>query len=201
MPEQPHDLQTLLIAAGESPPDVRGRWIEPLASHGARAIAAVADWVYDRDLAPFAFDVIVRAAELGAIAQTWSLLKEVERRQLDRDAFVGLIHATDRVDALPGSGPVEDPESGPLTRLIAGHIYRRRAVHAAGLGASLFHGISYPAKGGPVLLFSGGHGKFEGQFEYTGQRWEATEREGTIHQAIVFQLRRVADVVDVEANG
>jgi hypothetical protein len=41
-----------------------------------------------------------------------------------------------------------------VTELVAGRCYRRRELHAAGLGGNWQKGISYPADGNYCLLFS-----------------------------------------------
>lgn len=171
------DLRRALIGVAESPPDRRHVWVELVAQHGDAGIDAVSGWIHDLDLAPFAFDVIVRAAELGSRAHALEALGDVLRRQLDPERFVRLTRSIDRVAAIPEAVP-HDPAPArtykptlrsptpsratrpiPLTRLVAGEEYRRRdELHATGLGADIFKGISYAKDGDHVLLFNGGHG-------------------------------------------
>ena len=139
-----------------------------------------------------------------------------------------------------------------IDRLVAGKTYRRRSLHANGLGADLRKGISYPARGGPALLFSGtGHAewgyrdgwdggeyryfgewprggggdmvltagnaailqrspdlylftqvapslyRFEGRFASIGHTQEPVSAFGHTRLAIVFRLKREADVVEL----
>ncbi len=256
-------LRDCLIGAAESPPEQRAKWVEPVATHGDAGIEAVLEWVHDSDLAPFAFQVIVRAAALG-IRQTGTCdLQDIERRQLDPTRFAALIRATDTIAALPPSEPhitgafsvtaIDQPiRPLPLRRLVSGEVYRRRdELHPSGLGADIFKGISYRTHGNHVLLFTGGHGahefgyrdgwhgdefhyfgerrgdgdmqltagnnaiverspqiylfssvakaryRFEGRFAVAGKQREPVNRDGGMRQAIVFRLRKVADVVDL----
>lgn len=60
---------------------------------------------------------------------------------------------------------------GSLTvGLVPGGIYRRRDLHRGGLGGNWQKGISYPAKGDYVLLFSNPHGRDEYGYH---DRWES----------------------------
>lgn len=168
------NLRSMLIGVAESPPERRERFIEPVARHGRVAIDAVIEWVYDRDLASFAFEVIARAAEAGAMDAAVAALAEVERRQLDPGRFATLVRTSDWITSLPRrtrAKPGGRAKRGsatpairplPLRQLVAGELYSRRyEIHRSGLGADIFKGISYARDGEHVLLFSGGHGAAE----------------------------------------
>ncbi len=178
------DLQRALIGAAESPPGRRDEWVDPVAGHGEAGIDAVIEWIHDPDLAPFAFDVIVRAAQLGSRAHALEVMGDVLRRQLDTDRIVRLTRSIDQVSAIPepASQPfLSQPQTYkpmlrtptpkatrplPLAKLLAGEEYRRRdELHASGLGADIFKGISYAKDGDHVLLFTGGHGADEFGYE------------------------------------
>lgn len=156
-------LQRALIGAVESPPDRRDRWVGPVAAAGVAGIDAVSEWVYDKDLAPFALEVILRAAELGAHDHALRVLRQIERRQLGQDRFLELVRTRDRVELSAGLEPSRAGSSRvPLRHLVAGEEYQRRAeLHASGLGADIYKGISYARDGEHALLFSGGHGEPE----------------------------------------
>lgn len=153
------DLRALLIGAAESPAERRDEWLERIAAHGAQAVEQLAGWIYDADLAPFAMRAIARAAELGAAEAAASALGEVRQRQLDPDRFEALVRTIDHIKAVPAPEGSSPGDRRPVQRLVAGQLYRRRELHASGLGGNRQKGISYPARGTHALLFSGGTGR------------------------------------------
>jgi len=156
-----NDLQQSLIGAAESPPNRRDWWSERVAEHGVAAIDALAGWLSDTDLHKFALDTIVLAAERGgqaAVEAARSALAEFDPRHVNREQLAAFGRAQGRVDTLARHAPPA-PEPARVTSLVAGRLYRRRQLHASGLGGNQQKGISYPAGGRHALLFSGGSGR------------------------------------------
>jgi hypothetical protein len=158
------ELDRLLIAAGEAPPDQRILLRDPLAAFGAQAITRLTDpvWIADPKYSAFALRVIAKAADFGAREEAIRALKQartVVPSDVQRADIVALL-------ASLGATPVRSPgrtKSEPdralavamdLDELVVDGCYKRRALHLAGLGGSWRTGISYPAHGTHCLLFS-----------------------------------------------
>lgn len=169
------DLQHALIGAAESPPARRDWWSESIAKHGVPAIDALAEWLSDDDLRPFALRTIVLAAEHGgqvALGAAQSVLAGFDTRQMSRDELATFWRAQGRIDALAKHRPIGPPAGGPIGDLVAGRLYRRTALHAAGLGGNRQKGISYPANGDHATLFPTGQGRDVYGYE---DRWDGDE--------------------------
>ena len=165
-------LEPLLIGAIEAPPAHREQYKDPIARHGGRAILRLLSWISHPDLAQFAVETIARAADFGARAEARDALRLVLQTEQPADlrAVVDTeLQRTERKAASvePGMG------AGAGTRsLVRGQRYRRRDLHRAGLGGNWQKGISYPAHGDYVLLFSAGKSRDEFGYE---DRWESED--------------------------
>lgn len=151
-------LQELLIGAAEAPPNRRIEFRDPIAVFGPDAARALAGWLMDASLAGFAVRTIGRSATVDRQAAIDVLRSALA---LDLVSFIrqDVITELTRLGVKPGSQPRPrkaegDPVAG-LASLVRGQVYRRGAhLHAAGLGGNVQKGISYPAGGTYVLLFS-----------------------------------------------
>ena len=120
-----------------------------------------AAWLPDPHYAAFAIRTIRRAGELGARSEAIAALEEArlnihdDRLRSDIDeALSGLGHrAVTRAKPRPKSRSTTSPVLS-VEDLVIGICYQRRALHEAGLGGNRQKGISYPADGTYVLLFS-----------------------------------------------
>jgi hypothetical protein len=159
----PEDLDGLLVAAGEAPPETRIEWRDPIAAHGDEAVARLsqAEWIGDPEYAAFAIRTIGRAAAFGATTATAALRRAYEfvpsdvlRR--DIEAELGKLGVR-QVQAKPGARGVRrsaTPAPSSVEGLEIGSCYHRRDLQEAGLGGNPRRGISYPAGGTHCLLFS-----------------------------------------------
>jgi hypothetical protein len=154
-------LEEAVIGAGEAPPSRRIEFRDPIARHGSAGIDRVKPWLSDPKMAAFAVRVIARAADFGAADEARRVLSSalsvlVEPGRSDAQiALSGLgvsagrsatrRHPADRATTVPAIS-VED--------FVVDRVYRRRDIHDGGLGGNRQKGISYPANGTYVLLFS-----------------------------------------------
>lgn len=151
-------LHELLIGAAEAPPNYRIQFRDPIAAHGAAAAKALADWLMDASLAGFAVRTIGRSADVDRDAAV-GVLRQALTLDLVRFIREDVIAELARLGVKPGPQPRArkahgDPIAG-LQALARGQVYRRGVhLHAAGLGGNVQKGISYPAGGSYVLLFS-----------------------------------------------
>lgn len=156
-------LQELLVAAGESPPDRRIEYRDRIAAFGRLAIIEMTRWADDPQYAGFAVRVIGRAAAFEARPEAVAALRRLEttseyshvrgdaRSELMR---LGAPNARSSPNKPRAARPA--PRDGALNvdDLVVGRTYRRRDLHDGGLGGNPQAGISYPAQGDHVLLFS-----------------------------------------------
>lgn len=256
MPASTQPLLDLLEKAREADLGTRIEWRDRIAAHGADAIKQIRSWLADSSTASFAIRVIERAAAANAAAKELAI---DSLREVRGDSFAESARR-DAEDALKRLGVASRPRIGasaarpttadPIPALIRGYAYSRRDLRAAGLLGNLYSGISYPAEGDHVCLFSGGangeaygyrdtpsgsnrfryYGEwrgtrdmsltagnmaildrspniylfvnrggglhvFEGRFQAIAHERVVAEREGTIGEAIVFTLERIADEV------
>jgi hypothetical protein len=153
-------LDEAVIGAGEAPPSVRIEFRDAIARHGPAGIARVVPWLRDPKMAAFAVRVIARAAEFDAAQDARRALQAafVEIPEPARTNAVGVLTrlGVGKLEIARGaSKPAIAPEDRlSLDQLVEGHLYRRRDLHASGLGGNRQKGISYPAVGTYVLLFS-----------------------------------------------
>ena len=158
------ELDALLLAAGEAPPATRILYRDDIAAHGESAIERLAtdEWLFDPRYAAFAIRTIQRAGELGARQAAIDALRRARPltndARLQADIEQALKTFGERTRPAPStrnSGPVRSNEGAmSVEDLVVGACYRRRSLHIAGLGGNWQKGISYPANGTYVLLFS-----------------------------------------------
>jgi hypothetical protein len=156
-------LDELLIAAAEAPPESRIEFRDAIAGHQDDAVEKLmaAEWIGDPKYAGFAVQTIRRAGELGArtapdaLRRAASLVTTEWHRQDIEMALVSLGARRGRPNqqkkklAPQAKGPAIAPE-----HLVVGNCYRRSELHDGGLGGNRQKGISYPANGTHCLLFS-----------------------------------------------
>lgn len=153
-------VQEALIGAAEAPPDRRIEFRDAIARHGADAVDALESWLRDPYLAAFAVRAITRAAAFDARAEAIRSLQLALRHPVS-PAIEGDLRAA--LDSLgvsrpraSGSRPQSSTKraSEPIGELVVGRVYKRRDLHDSGWGGNRQSGISYPASGEHVLLFS-----------------------------------------------
>ncbi len=156
------------MGAAEAPPSIRIEFRDRIAEHGAAGIERVVPWLTDPKMAAFAVRVIARAAQFGAADDA--------RRALQM-AIAGLSEParSDAASALEALGVRRRQSPGKrgstvtttpanatsLEDLMEDKVYKRRDLHQSGLGGNWQRGISYPAGGTYVLLFSDPDSKVE----------------------------------------
>lgn len=164
MPDNKAELDGLLIAAGEAPPETRIMFRDRIAAYGDEAIRRLAGeaWLLDPRYGAFAIRTIQRAGELGARQKAIEALRAA--RPKIRDAR----HLADVDMSLTALGVRTGPAAkakisarNPTTTsvvsvddLVVGSCYKRLGLHRSGLGGNRQKGISYPARGTHALLFS-----------------------------------------------
>jgi hypothetical protein len=186
------DLNGLLAEAAAADAGTRIEFRDPIAAHGEAAVHAIEPWLMDVRLGAFAIRVLERAASYGARDAAVRALRKAATATgpspaILADASAALQHlvpksrspksasgARTRSGAKAGSASPED--------LVVGRIYKRRELHLQGYGGNWQSGISYPADGTYVLLFSdqgtgrehGYHDRWMGdEYLYYGQ-WTGT---------------------------
>lgn len=250
-------LLDLLERAREADPGSRIELRDPIAVYGVAAIKEIRSWLGDSAMVHFAIRVIEKAASADEDARDLAvdILRAVRGEAFtamarsDAEEALRRLGAASRRQHTPRAVSVPKV-SEPIPALIRGYLYRRRDLREADLLGNLYSGISYPAEGDHVCLFSGGSNsesygyrdmpsgesqyryfgewrgtrdmsltggnlalvdrspnlylfvnqgnglhRFEGRFMVTGQERVVAEREGTIGEALVFTLERVADEV------
>jgi hypothetical protein len=152
-------LSDLLEAAREASPSSRIDFRDAIAAHGDQALAAIEPWFQQRELAGFAVRVAERAATYASPGAAAKVLRTI------RNSDLSDVTNQDAADALRRLGVKGiRPRSAPRTRtdrkvvspdgLRVGQTYKRRDLHLQGIGGSWQSGVSYPANGNYVLLFS-----------------------------------------------
>jgi hypothetical protein len=174
MADRPLSLDEAVMGAGEAPPSIRIEYRDQIARHGVAGIERVEPWLTDPKMAAFAVRVIARAAEFGAA-------DDARRALLGAIASLAEPARTDAALALDTLGvrPRKSPgarsskstttvaNATSLDELVEDRVYKRRELHQAGLGGSWQKGISYPAGGDYVLLFSDPDSKAEWGYQDT----------------------------------
>ena len=160
-------LDDLLYRAREAGGLHRMELRDPLADYGVEALPGLVELVND-GYGAFAIRTIARIAERGARDECLAALQTVDR---DRLGLTVVADLDDAIRRLSPSAPRHRPAGArphtvtePLRRLVRGDLYRRRDLHDA-LGGNRRKGISYPADGSHVLLFSGGAGRADYGYE------------------------------------
>lgn len=150
-------LDDAVRAATHASPEIRIDYRDPIAKHGAAAIDRVAPWLSDPRLAAFAIRVIARAGELGSQDHARRTLQAnlvaIAEPALS-DARSALVKLGGRPRSEAAHASTDALSAVGLDELAIGEIYARSALHSQGLGGNRQKGISYPAKGSYVLLFS-----------------------------------------------
>jgi hypothetical protein len=154
-------LEEAVIGAAEAPPEVRIEFRDPIARYGAAAIQAVEPWLQHPELYRFAARVIVKAAAFGAEPEARNALRRALEADLSQDALseveAALIQlgAKARASASRLGRPASRLQPvAPTEPLVKGRVYKRLELHHAGWGGNRQSGVSYPATGDHVLLFS-----------------------------------------------
>jgi hypothetical protein len=152
-------LKEAMIGAAEAPGPQRIEFRDPIAKFGAEAVVALEPWLHDPALAAFAVRTIVRTAAFGAQSQARRALVAAMASPIspviaaDLQSAIAVVGGTPRPKA---SGPAKRASrpTMPTKGLAVGRVYRRRDLHDGGWGGNRQSGISYPANGEHVLLFS-----------------------------------------------
>jgi hypothetical protein len=160
------ELDALLIAAAEAPPETRIQYRDRIAEFGDSAVERLLarEWIGDQRYAGFAIRTIGRAGTLGATAASVALRGALANATSD----VAERDIRDELDRLgirksPGASRKPGRSSTPKPKLAAsisvedlriGRTYKRSELHDGGLGGSRQTGISYSANGSNALLFS-----------------------------------------------
>lgn len=148
-----------MIGAAEAPPDHRIEFRDAIARHKVDGVHAVEPWLLDARMRRFAVRVIVKAGELGVHVEAKTALRNALKRVLDEEASQEISWGLKSLCA-GGAGLFEDSvprvraSRSPSGELVRGTVYRRRELHSAGWGGNWQSGVSYPAEGDHVLLFS-----------------------------------------------
>lgn len=148
-----------MIGAAEAPATQRIEFRDPIARFGGEAVFAVEPWLQDPALAAFAVRTIARAASFGGHAEARRVLLAALAHPITPTIERDLQAALDQIGGVPRTrGTASSRKAGkpavPEIALKVGQIYRRRDLHAGGWGGNRQSGISYPAYGEHVLLFS-----------------------------------------------
>lgn len=163
VPGSTQTLLDLLEEAREADLGSRIDWRDRIAAHGADAIREIRPWLAEPSTVSFAIRVIERAA----VTDTESRQLSIEALRAVRGESFAESARRDAEDALKRLGVASHPKHTPrvaanpstgdaIPALIRGYSYSRRDLRAAGLLGNLYSGISYPAQGDHVCLFTGG---------------------------------------------
>ena len=157
------ELDALLEEAAAADPGSRIEYRDRIASYGAAGIQGIAPWLNDARLGAFAVRVAERAATYDARDEAIRALKSAVQQAVSQAVVAD---ATDALHRLAPTSARQRSISAPRRRerdqanvmapddLVRGKVYRRRELHLDGLGGNWQSGISYPADGTYVLLFS-----------------------------------------------
>ncbi|HET9345125.1 MAG TPA: hypothetical protein VFO05_05425 [Candidatus Limnocylindrales bacterium] len=158
---EPLSLVAAMIGAGEAPPETRIEFRDAIARYGGAGIQAVEPWLWDPELYRFATRVIVKAAAFGAETEAKDALKRALQAGLSEDAISEIeaallqLGVKARVSVSRSGSLASRLQPGtPTEPLVKGRVYKRRELHHAGWGGNWQSGVSYPATGDHVLLFS-----------------------------------------------
>lgn len=161
MAERELSVDEAVMGAAEAPPSIRIEFRDPIAKYGPRGIERVAPWLADSKMAAFAIRVIARAADFGAADEARRVLQAAVA-SLSEPVRADAVSALEKLGVRPRQGSANhvSRNSTPLDAaaaledLIEDRVYKRRDLHLSGLGGNRQKGISYPAGGTYVLLFS-----------------------------------------------
>jgi hypothetical protein len=174
--EPPDSVSDLIEAVRTASLNDRVDYRDRIVAHGPEALHALKELARELDFGPFAIRTIHKIGDTGFRVEAAQTLREIDRAQLTGPT------ARDLDEALRGLEPrniastrdEETPADPVGAELVAGRKYRRRDLHAAGLGGNRQKGISYGAEGTHALLFSGGSGRslYEYDDQLVGDRLE-----------------------------
>jgi hypothetical protein len=156
------DLDALLIAAAEAPPESRISFRDQIAANGEAAIERLMEpaWIGDPKYAAFSIRTIAKAGEFGAEAAAIRALKTALAIVIDdwhrKDIETALSQLGAPRKSPIGRKPKATRAAAPIAPedLVVGTCYKRSDLHDGGLGGNRQKGISYPADGTHCLLFS-----------------------------------------------
>jgi hypothetical protein len=185
-----NDLKSLMDAAAAAPPDTRIEFRDRIAAFGPDAVAAIRPWIGDDRLGAFAVRVVERAASYSADREAVQALAAVDagtasqRVVDDAAAALSRLRPNRPASRKPSRSNSTHAKAGTRSPddLVVGRTYKRRELHQDGYGGNWQSGISYPANGDYVMLFSdsdsgrehGYNDRWSGdQYMYYGQ-WTGT---------------------------
>jgi hypothetical protein len=158
------DLDALLIAAAEAPPDSRINLRDRIAGHGEAAIECLMEppWIGDPKYAAFAIRTIAKAGELGARSAAVMALQRAlaivtdDLHRKDVETALALLGGSKHRKPATSKKAKSPHVIAPIAPedLVVGRCYKRSDLHDGGLGGNRQKGISYPADGTHCLLFS-----------------------------------------------
>jgi len=173
-------LDEAVMGAAEAPPSIRIEYRDQIARHGVAGIVRVTPWLTDPKMAAFAVRVIARAAEFGAAddarrALLGAIGSLVEPARSDAASALETLGVRSRQSPRSRGSKTTTPpaEAISLEELIEDRVYKRRDLHVSGLGGNRQKGISYPARGTYVLLFSDPDSEAEWGYQDT---WDGPDR-------------------------
>jgi hypothetical protein len=157
-----NDLKALMQAASVAPPSTRIEFRDRIAAFGTDAVAAIRPWLRDERLGAFAVRVVERAASYAADREAVQALTTVvagtASEQVVEDAAAALHRLRPKRPASTRASKSKSSHARAGTRspddLVVGRAYKRRELHLDGYGGNWQSGISYPASGDYVMLFS-----------------------------------------------
>ena len=155
------ELEALIAKADAASREDRITFRDPIAAHGARAIEAIAPWLLDPERGAFAVRVLGKIADLGYCTEAVDALRMAQAQnpsdlvRRDIDAEVNRLDPRSSRTLAPHRGAGKASPTYSPDELVVGKVYaRRRDLHKYGLGGNWQKGISYPADGAYVLVFS-----------------------------------------------
>ncbi len=153
-------IDRLIDAARAASPMDRVTYRDPIVSYGTEGLPALIQMAND-GLGAFAVRTITKVGETSAKYEAAEALRQIDRSRVSAAVSNDIDEALARLapreaarKSRPSAGAT--PVAGQLIR---GDLYRRVELHEAGLGGNRQMGISHPADGAHVLLFSGGSGR------------------------------------------
>jgi hypothetical protein len=170
---EPAELPDLIERARNASNLDRIELRDPIAHFGTQALEPLVALAND-GYGPFAVLTIKKVGELGIRYEAAEALRSINRDGLAPSALSDLDAAVASLDPPRPHARRSLPigVEALVGQLQVGKRYRRTDLHAARLGGNRQKGISYPAQGDHVLLFSGGTGRID--FGYADQ-WRDSE--------------------------
>jgi len=155
------DLDAIIAEAYAASGSNRIEYRDRIAAFDGEAIERIRPWLMDPDRGAFAVRVLGKIADLGCLSEASKALREAlaadvkasVRTDIERELVrLGVAHKPPRAarEAVAAYGGA----IMSVDELVVGRTYKRRDLHDSGLGGNRQKGISYPAGGDHVLLFS-----------------------------------------------